>query len=51
MWLVQSELFYKAVYRKRRLHAGGIQEIIWKMSTDACKNEQNQVDMDGLYWY
>lgn len=35
MWLVQSELFYKAVYRKRRLYAGGIQEIIWKMSTDA----------------
>ena len=35
MRLVQSELFYKAVYRKRRLYAGGIQEIIWKMSTDA----------------
>ena len=33
--LAQSELFYKAVYRKRRLYAGGIQEIIWKMSTDA----------------
>ena len=31
----QGELFYKAGYRKRRLYAGGIQEIIWKMSTDA----------------